>query len=415
MSSATTADTGGPASYRELARARGFIPLIVSALLTRSAVQAWSIGTVLFALARYHSPTVAGVSVFLLVAPGLILSPVNGALIDRYGRRRLMRLDFSVAALCLLIIFALAATDRLSVPVLFLMLVVGSTTSTLSVAGARSLFPLIVPPKLWDRANAADSICYGISQFAGPAIAGALFAAFGSDTPFLGAALGYLAAALALTWVRDIAGPPRSTRHVLVEAWAGLAYVVTNPTLRGLAVAQSLAMVGSGVILVAVPLLVFRLHGSAALVGALFALEGAVTVPAAIIVGRFRSEGRERQIIALSSAAMGTATLLLLVPALGIIAVGLVVIGAANGPSNVALFSLRQRRTERAWFGRAFAISVSLNVAGSPVGSALSGPLLSASLTLALVLAAAVTLAAALLVMIMIPARTSTPARDASR
>lgn len=410
MSSVTTADTGEHATYRDLARTRGFVPLLVSALLTRTAVQAWAIGAVLFALERYHSPTIAGVSIFLLVAPGLLLSPVNGALIDRYGRRRLMRLDFGVAAFCLLGIFTLSATNNLPAPVLFVMLVLGSLTSTLSVAGARSLFPLIVPARLWDRANAADSICYGISQFAGPAIAGALFAAFGSDTPFLGAAIGYVAAALALQWVRDVARPAGRARHVLLEAGAGLLYVLSNQTLRGLAIASSLAMVGSGVVLVAVPLLVFRLHGSAALVGGLFALEGAVSIPAAIVVGRFRSEGHERQIIALASIVMGSATLLLLVPAVGVISIALLVIGAANGPQNVALFSLRQRRTERVWFGRAFAISVSLNTAGSPIGSALSGPILSSSVTLALILAAALALLSAVLVMTLVPGRADAPA-----
>ena len=42
---------------------------------------------------------------------------------------------------------------------LYVVLVGGSLTSTLSIAGARSFFPLIVPRDLWDRGNAADSVC----------------------------------------------------------------------------------------------------------------------------------------------------------------------------------------------------------------------------------------------------------------
>src|SRR5438105_4977099 len=129
-----------------------------SAPLSRTALQTWWVATVLFALHRFGSPSVAGLSIFLLIFPGLVLSPINGALLDRYGRRRLMTLDFSVAAICLSLIAALAGTDHLPVGGLLLILGVGSLTSTLSLAGTRSLFPLIVSRDLWARANAVDNI-----------------------------------------------------------------------------------------------------------------------------------------------------------------------------------------------------------------------------------------------------------------
>ena len=104
-----------PATYRRLLRLPGFRQLLISSLLTRTASQMWTVGLVLFALQRYHSPSVAGVSLFLLIFPGLLLSPVAGALLDRHGRKRLMTLDFTVAAVCLIIIVVLAAADLLPV------------------------------------------------------------------------------------------------------------------------------------------------------------------------------------------------------------------------------------------------------------------------------------------------------------
>ena len=53
----------------------------------------WTVGIVLFALERYHSPSIAGISIFVLIFPGLTVSPIAGALLDRHGRKRLMRLD----------------------------------------------------------------------------------------------------------------------------------------------------------------------------------------------------------------------------------------------------------------------------------------------------------------------------------
>ena len=56
---------------------------------------------------------------------------------------------------------------------------------------------------------------------------------------------------------------------------------------------------------------------------------------------------------------------------------------------NVAVLSLRQRRTDRAQLGLVVAISMSVNLAGLPLGSAAAGPLVEASLTLAIAVAAA--------------------------
>jgi len=44
-----------------------------------------TVAFVLFVLARYQSPQLAGAATFLLIFPGLLLSPIAGALLDRYG------------------------------------------------------------------------------------------------------------------------------------------------------------------------------------------------------------------------------------------------------------------------------------------------------------------------------------------
>ena len=63
------------------------------------------------------------------------------------------------------------------------------------------------------------------------------------------------------------------------------------------------------------------------------------------------------------------------------------VTGFLNGPADVTMFTLRQRRTDRAWFGRAFAVSASFNFAGYPVGSAIAGAVVERALAPAIVLA----------------------------
>jgi MFS family permease len=409
MSTATEMTAGQgvvapPATYGRLMQLPGFRQLLISSLLTRTASQMWTVGLVLFALQRYHSPSVAGVSLFLLIFPGLLLSPVAGALLDRHGRKRLMTLDFTVAAFCLSLIVALATANRLPVWVLYVVLVGGSLTSTLSLAGARSFFPLIVPRDLWDRGNAADSVCYGVANIAGPALAGALIAVFGSDAALVGAAVGYVAGAVALQGVAEPAHSAEVSGRILIEAWRGLRYVVTNRTLRWVAIGFSTLNVGWGIVIVALPVVVFHLHGNAAVVGSMLALAGAAGVPSALIAGRIRTEGRERESMSIFGAVMGLAILALLVPSLAVIAIGVAIVGGADAASSVSAFSLRQRRTARAWFGRAFAVSMALNFSGVPIGSAIAGPVLGVSTTFAILFAAGLTLAGSALIQLKIPA-----------
>ena len=67
--------------------------------------------------------------------------------------------------------------------------------------------------------------------------------------------------------------------------------------------------------------------------------------------------------------------------------------GLGNGPYDIGLFSLRQRSTDPLWMGRAFAISMSINYTGFPIGAALAGPILSRSLSVPLVVAFAAVVA----------------------
>ena len=60
--------------------------------------------------------------------------------------------------------------------------------------------------------------------------------------------------------------------------------------------------------------------------------------------------------------------------------VGLMLMALVAGPIDVGLLTLRQRRTDPSELGRVLSVSMSLNWAGVPVGSALAGVLLTWSL-----------------------------------
>lgn len=406
-------------TYGHLFRVPSFAQLAVGSLLARAALQMWSIALVLFVLQRFHSPSLAGLAAFLSVVPGLVISPISGALLDRHGRLRLILLDYIVAAIGLVTLSALIWTDRLTPPLLLAVVGVSSLTGPLSMSGMRSLFPLVVPRGLWDRANGVDSGIFALSLVLGPVVAGFLVGWVGGAGAFVATAGVLVLAMLALIGLREPEGSTTGERPPLARsAWQALTYVLRNASLRGIATTLFTSNVSSGIISIALPVLVLgRLHGGPSDVGALWMASGVATVFASVLSGRLNTEGRERLVVAVGMgvAAMSCAALALAAvaappqasfgvsPGLLLVLGGMALFGISAGPVDVGLFSLRQRRTDPLWFGRVFAVSMSLNFSGFPAGAALGGPLVERSVALALLVAVGIALVSAVIPYLAIP------------
>ncbi len=382
-------------------------------LLARTGTTMVELILVLFALEHFHSAGLAGAVTFLSLAPGLLISPIVGALLDRHGRVRLMVVDYIVAAAALALIVALGATGLLTEIPLLAIVTVMSLTFPLSTTGVRTMFPLIVPRSLWERANAIDSNGYVVSSIFGPAIAGALVATVGSLWALALTAALYAVAAVITVPLRD---PLGRVPHggLLSDAWAGLVYTWRNASLRGLGLSVSTSNIANGLFFIGLPVLVLsRLGGTAAQVGQLFALMGVTAAVSVLFVGRIRTEGRERPLLAGAMLLTGLGYgLVLLSPSLLFAALAMAIIGLATGPFDVVLFTMRQRRTNPAWLGRAFAVSMSLNFMGFPVGSAIGGAVAPVSLEFAFLSAVALCALAAVLSFVLIPKEHSDPVRD---
>ena len=88
---------------------------------------------------------------------------------------------------------------------------------------------------------------------------------------------------------------------------------------------------------------------------------------------------------------------------LAFIAGSMALLGLLNGPLDIALFTLRQRRTDPAWIGRAFAVSMAFNSLGYPIGSLLAGWLATSSLEIAIAFGVVASVAAAVIAALTIP------------
>jgi predicted MFS family arabinose efflux permease len=398
-------------TYRDLFRIAGLPALTGVTVLSRLGGTMWSLALVLFVLERFHSAPLAGLATFFSWVPGLLVSPVAGALLDRHGRVRLIALDLGVAAATAGGVVGLDRLGILSPLLLVTVVAVGSITLPLTSTGTRALMPLLTPRPLWERINAVDSGAMNAAQFLGPALAGVLFAWIGGQGVLLVIGATWLCGLAVVAWVREPAAARPVEGSLFREAVGGLRYTFANPVLRGIALVIPLGNLGAGAFIVALPVMVLsRTHGGAAAVGALWSAFGVAGLVAGLLFGRVRTEGREREIMAVMFALSGAGLMVVatsaLVPTTLVLAgAGMVVAGATVGPGDVAMFSLRQRATAPEWFGRALSVSMSLNALGLPVGSAVAGPIVAVSPVAAMVAGAALSVAAAGLALLVLPGR----------
>ncbi|NLU73836.1 MFS transporter [Streptomyces sp. HNM0575] len=399
-----------PLSYRRVLISRNVPQLLVAASASRLANSMLLYVIVLYVIARFDSAAVAGLSGFFLALPGFVISPVAGAVLDRMGAVRAVGFDMVCSAVFIGGIAALSISRLLTVPLLFVLLTLYSLTSPLSTGGIRTLFPRLVPETAYDKANALDLSTFSIIEVGAPLVAGVLFPLVGPDPTLLCVAGMYVLAALSLALLRGgaLAPPVSGERRLLRSACEGITYLLRNATLRGLAVSYSLYQVASGMLIVIVPVAVAAWLGDGRsadrYTGLMWAVAGLFGAIGALAAGKLLHAGVERRYML--GATLVTAVAIFPLSALGsllTLAAGLALVGLMEGPINVSLLSLRQRRTDPGWLGRVMTVSMSVNLSGFPVGTALGGLLASHSLTAAFAVATVMTLLSAVSVRALVP------------
>ncbi len=392
-------------SYHALLSVPSLGRVLLGMQLARIAQTMVSVALVLFTLIHYGSPALTGLVIFVSLVPGLLISPLAGALLDRHGRTRLIIVDFVVALAALTVIGLLALVGELPAWLLVLIVGVASLTNPLSSTGLRSLFPILVPPHLWERVNAVDSNGYIVASIIGPPLAAGLVALVGAPVTLIGVGAIFGLAAVVLIGAPDPRTATTSSGSLLRDAWEGMRYTWRNPTLRGLGFSISLLNLSGGMTTIVVPLLVLdHLHLGEAAVGWVFAISGATGIFTAFLAGRLDTHDREWSMIVWPMAGMAIAVALLLATdSLLLVALSMALVGLLNGPLDIGLFTMRQRRTDPALLGRAYAVSMLFNFMGFPVGSAVAGVLAPASVDGAIIFGVVTCIAAAVIAAILIP------------
>jgi MFS family permease len=355
-------------------RSPGLGALFTASTAARLANEAARVAIVLLVLARTSSPALAGTVVGALALPALVTGPVLGAWLDRTARRRWVFVANQLLLLGVLLGLLAVTGSAPSYVVVGLGLLAGVTAPVLT-GGFTGLIPPLVPQVFLRQAYGAEATSYNVAAVAGPALAGALAAAFSADVAVAATAAASLAALVAVLRVPMPALAPDPARASLVRTVVGgLRLLVTVPALRSITLATTISFTGMGALPVVFPLLAEQVGQPAAAGGALFsafalgALAGSVAVASrAPRTGPFRMAFVGIAGLAVAFAAVAFA------PTFPVAVALVVVAGALEGPVLASTLAVRALHTPAHMQTQVVTTAASLKFGGFAVGSAVTG------------------------------------------
>ncbi|MDQ2623328.1 MAG: MFS transporter [Actinomycetota bacterium] len=359
--------------YRGVFAIPGTRRLLISALIGRLPIGASSLAILLLVREQTGSFGVAGLAVGVFAIAGAIAAPFQGALLDRFGPRRVLIPLACSQATALIALVSVVAIDVGTVGILAVAGVAGALVPPIS-ATVRVLWPRIIPTTQGvETAYALDATTQELIWTSGPLLV-ALMIGLASPSAALLLVVGVLLAGTALfitapaidSWPED--GPRRTRGGALASR-----------PLRLLLVTAALIGMGLGSLEVGLPALSVSVH-SASMAGVLLAAWSIGSLLGGILYGA-RSWTSP---VAVRYAALLFAGCLAIVPllfagSLGV-AIGLAVIAGLPGAAMLSgQYVLVGRAAPPGALAEAFTWSLSGLITGIAAGSALAGQLVDAN------------------------------------
>jgi DHA3 family macrolide efflux protein-like MFS transporter len=200
-------------------------------------------GLTSFALGVWVYETKDSVTAYALVvlctmAPNILLSPLAGALVDRWDRRWAMILSDAGAGLSTLVIFLLLTADRLGLWPILLATATSSAFSAFQWPAYAASTTLLVSKERLGQANGMVQFAQAVGYIASPALAGVLVTKIQVQGVILIDFATFAFAVLTLLLVRIPRPRPRAAeakeRSLLREIAFGWTYLAARPGLMGI-------------------------------------------------------------------------------------------------------------------------------------------------------------------------------------
>lgn len=268
--------------------------------------------------------------------------------------------------------------------------------------GWTSQLQAVLDPEHLARGHAMDAATYNVATLVGPALAATVTSVWGSQWAVAGA-VAMLIVAAPLAWVLparhrfEYPAVASTSTSVGQQLRAGFLAIVQVPGLRAVTVASCTAYVGSGLFVVACPVLGEGRLGGASHGALLFSVVAAAALLTTSAMARWTPPWQPEKTFFASTTLAGVALMLIAATAgPTLLLLGAVLLGLAEGPQLAAIFTIRQRDAPAALRGQVFTTAASLKLTAGALGSLAGGILLQHSIVYALLVAAATQLVAVL-------------------
>jgi DHA3 family macrolide efflux protein-like MFS transporter len=337
-----------------------------------------------FALGVWVYQTTGSVSKYALITlsgllPVVIVSPLAGALVDRWNRRFVIIVSDSGAAISTLAIALLLLTDRLGIWHIYLATLVNSTLSTFQRPALSAATTMLVPKEQLGRANGVIQAIQASGQLISPVVAGVLVGIIQVYGVILIDFATFLFAVTTLSFVRIPSPEPTadgeeksSLAHKAIHGWR---YVVSRPGLLGLVVFFAIGNFFLGFVpVLATPMILA--FASPTVLGSLMSVSGSGMLVGSLLMSVWGGPKRRIYGVYAFEILCGLGVILAgLRPSPPLIAIGafLVLFGLPGMSSLVN--TILQSKVASGVQGRVFALLQMITGATSPISVLTSGPL----------------------------------------
>ena len=314
----------------------------------------------------------------------LLLSPISGALVDRWNYRVVMLASDAASALTTLIIAGLFYTGRLELWQIYVIVAINAGFATFQQPAYTALISRLVPSDQLGRASGMVQMGMAVSDLFAPLLAGMLIVQIDLSGVFLIDFGTFLFAVVTLLLVKlSVQAKPVSSvrdnqwnvRDLLRETRLGWRYVAARPGLLGLLAYLAIANFASGIInSILVPML---LHiTTAENIGLIISIAGGGMFVGSLIMSAWGGPRHRIRGVLVSETIKGLGIILIgLRPEAWLVALGAIVAHFTIPFSEASNQAIWQVKIPQEMQGRAFAIRQMVSRSIMPLAYLLAGPL----------------------------------------
>jgi MFS family permease len=355
--------------------------------------------------------------------PRALFVLVGGAFVDRFSPRSVMIASNFARLVLVVLLSALVLTNNVRIEMLYAFALAFGLADSFYFPGQSAIIPQLLPE---DQLQAGNTFVQGTAQlslFLGPVLAGALIALLGhaatadsaSSTEGMGIAFGidalsFAASLLCLILMRtpNVPKPVGEQPNVIESIKVGVAYLWSQTILRVfflLMIAMNFLVLGP--LVVGIPVLAAtRLAEGAAAFGIVMSAFGGGAL-LGIILSSVLPPLKPKHfgtmlLLIISCLGIGVALMPLFASTV-VLAVIMLLMGAANGYVNINFFTWLQKRIPQELMGRVMSLLFFSSIGLAPVSNALAGAILEINLNM-LFIGGGVLMAAVSLLSILLPA-----------